>query len=122
MNNYLKTVSTLAMAQGVAAHLNQMYAGKPRRATADKMIERITVAYESAAECWPDPNAKQISTIVKHMHRMQRVFYDTHISADTSYTLAILEDLLAHITDRKRYAAIDRLHTAIQKVHKYFDR
>jgi hypothetical protein len=118
------TLATIAIAQSVAINLEAIYKTRAKNKTVLAMCKSLHFACNNAFSHWPGQlRAGTINRIAKRLERLEASVgwgQDIDIAVYTSTSLALLEDLRGHLAPY-RQKSIDRIISAMRRVHRYFD-
>jgi hypothetical protein len=121
MANKLEKKLSAIVCLGVVVADNQMKKSSP---SYTKILRRFDKALDDCREALPSYPQKEIDQIKRMtLNYAGRVFGgDSHPSElYTSLLLAMVEDALDSLTDTKRLAVFERLHSALRQMHRYWD-
>jgi len=129
-NAYINTISTIAMSKILAEYTWEVYAHRPKNKTMRGICQRIDDDAQAAlypylndsGSCQYDIKAQR--KVERKLSRVNELFNSRGETLGTwvNFNLAALDDLLQHMQDAKRRAAIERLIYAVKAMSRYIDR
>lgn len=122
---FRNTMATIAMSQSIGDILEANYKHRKRNKTIMAHVSKLKGASHEAFKLWPgEVDLKTLEQIGNRLKRFEDAFFlgrKTDVTIYTSLSLALLEDMLRFIQDRRKVFVIDQLIKAVLRVHKYFD-
>lgn len=115
-------ISVLALIEGTQSTVRQQTKAK----TPLKLCDRLYSACREAQELWDVELTKaEILSIAGRMREIERrsfvgVWADN--TAYTSFGLGLLDELYQVIKDQWKLAALDKIHAALWRLHRYYDK
>ncbi|MDX9788856.1 MAG: hypothetical protein RBT11_18920 [Desulfobacterales bacterium] len=125
MSKALRNVLTsIAMCEAMVKSIAEDYRSRSRNKTVLGLTARIVDSTQAAMRAWPgELDGKAIKKISERLGRFEKIYGKVNeVVFMTSTSLGILEDILPHIKDQEKCAAIEKLIYAINRLHVYFDR
>lgn len=125
MSKSLRNVLTsIALIEAMIKSLEAGYRKRQRNKSVLALTEKAISASQKALQAWPgqiDPKGmKKIATLVSAFEKRYGETSDFTFFSATS--LAILDDILRNIKDGHRRELLENLLSAINRIHRYFDR
>ncbi len=120
-------ISALSLCEGTALFTAKEYQNRPRNKTVMAVCERVFNACQTALSEYPaDLDARTILEIRRRSTAIERAAFDSASIGDvvmyTSFSLGILDGILGVLKDQYRKIAIESVHAAMLRLHRYFDR
>lgn len=122
----MSTLGVLAMCEGCMLGLKAHYAPREKNKTVLKMCSDVHDACKAAHKLWDiELDARDLKDLAARLAAVERAACDGQardVVVMTSLCLALLDDILLHIREIRRRAAIERVSVCMARVHRYFDR
>jgi hypothetical protein len=112
------------MVEAMIKNLADNYRSKNRNKTVMELTAHGIEAARAAMMVWPgEIDGQSLKKIALRLGRFEKLYGSSHdVVFMTSTALGILEDITSHIKDPERLMAINRLISALNRIHAYFDR
>ena len=115
-------LTCIGLTHGIADSIERSYKSPPK--TVKSHVDRIRARCHECFDLWPDKLTRaEIDAIEARMTALEETIVNgkADVSVMTSVALALLVELHEVVGAKKRLA-IDRLISACQQMHRYYDR
>ncbi|MGC9197109.1 MAG: hypothetical protein ACP5IL_16930 [Syntrophobacteraceae bacterium] len=122
------TIGILALTEGCAIMVFEFYRNRPRNKTITEIVRRITAACKEANGLWRDKLTQaEVGVLGRVMSETEKQALsglgDTEdITTYSSLILGLLADVLECVKDPVRHSMLEKIHSAVKRLHLYFDR